>query len=151
MGSLFAARITSRRTLLGVTGALLGGCDLRRQTEGPSIEFTRIPQADQGGREKHDIIEGRVQGARAGQQIVLYAKSGVWWVQPLADQPFTPIQENSKWSNATHLGTEYAALLVDSGFSPPATIRNCLRRGGGVVATVVTPGASNASIPHNSV
>ena len=32
-------------------------------------------------------IEGIVTGARLGQQIVLYAKSGRWWVQPAFQRP----------------------------------------------------------------
>jgi len=33
--------------------------------------------------------------------------------QPLVGQPLTRVQDDFKWSNATHLGTEYAALLVE--------------------------------------
>src|ERR1700750_1789518 len=100
---------------------ILSGCHSRQREVRPSIEFSRVPQADQGGRDRHDIIEGRVFGARPGQQIVLYSRNGTWWVQPLVDQPFTEIQKNSKWTNATHLGMEYAALLVDPGYRPPPT------------------------------
>ena len=52
-------------------------------------------------------------GAGPGHQVVLYAKSGVWWVQPLTVDPFTTIEANSTWENRIHLGTEYAALLVE--------------------------------------
>ena len=47
-----------------------------------------------------------------GQQIVIYARSGKWWVQPLVSHPFTALQPGAKWTNATHLGSEYAALLA---------------------------------------
>jgi hypothetical protein len=126
-----------------MTGALFHGCRTRQASDRPSIEFTRIPQADNGGREKHDIIEGRVTGARAGQQIVLYAKSGVWWVQPLVVQPFTKIQANSKFSNATHLGTQYAALLVNPGYQPPATLKALPSTDGAVAAVAVVNGAES--------
>ncbi len=79
-------------------------------------------------------------GARPGQQIVLYARSGTWWVQPLIEQPFTKIQENSKWTNATHLGTEYAALLVEPGYRPPPTTDVLPRPGGAVAAVAVVRG-----------
>jgi hypothetical protein len=46
-----------------------------------SIEFTHIPPAAQGGRERVDTISERVRNARPNQQIVLYAHSGQWWVQ----------------------------------------------------------------------
>src|SRR5438128_1164734 len=73
-------------SLLVVICILLGGCRSSGANVGPSIEFSRVPQADEDGRDKHDIIEGRVMGARPGQQIVLYARSGKWWVQPLVNQ-----------------------------------------------------------------
>jgi hypothetical protein len=46
------------------------------------IVFTRIPPATQGGRERVDTIAGPVRNARLKQQIVIYAHSRPWWVQP---------------------------------------------------------------------
>ncbi len=132
-----------RSAVLAVTSLLLVGCGLRQARNQPSIEFTRIPQADEGGREKHDIIEGRVAGARPGQLIVLYARSGTWWVQPLVSHPFTKIQANSKWTNATHLGTEYAALLVDPAYRPPPSTTALPTPGGAVSAVAIAKGASS--------
>ena len=131
-------------SLLIVVCMLLGGCRSSRANAGPSIEFSRIPQADEGGRDKHDIIEGRVTGARPGQQIVLYARSGKWWLQPLANQPFTKVQSSGKWTNATHLGTEYAALLVESGFRAPATTDALPALGGDVAAVATVKGQSSS-------
>ena len=65
---------------------LLCSCRPRPTTVGPSIEFSKVPPAMQGGREKVDTISGRVTGARRGQQIVVYARSGPWWVQPWPDR-----------------------------------------------------------------
>lgn len=96
---------------LFVAGLSLTGCHSRSSAQGPSIEFTRVPLASEGGPDKLDTIEGRVNQARPGQKIVLFARGGPWWVQPLADQPFTTIQPDSTWRNSTHLGTEYAAAL----------------------------------------
>lgn len=135
--------LTWRRVFLAISWILLSSCRRQAASVDPSIEFTRIPQADEGGREKHDIIEGRVAGARPRQQIVLYAKSGAWWVQPLVSQPFTKIAPTSKWSNATHLGTEYAALLVDPGYRPPATTNALPTVGGAVSAVAIAKGASS--------
>src|ERR1700733_1061682 len=70
---------TRRNTMLGLAGLALTCCGTRRDNPPVAIEFTRIPQADEGGRDKHDIIEGRVTGPSAQHQIVLYAKSRVWW------------------------------------------------------------------------
>lgn len=125
---------------------LLCGCRLLRAKTEPSIEFSRVPPADAGGPDKLDIIQGRVIGARPGERIVLYAKNGNWWVQPLVNEPLTRIQADSKWVNSTHLGTEYAALLVEPGYRPPATMSALPLPGGGVVAVAsakgVTPGSS---------
>jgi hypothetical protein len=111
-----------RRLILGTVPAMLFQSCRSGQTAGrPSIVFTRIPQSDPDGAARNDIIEGRAVGAVAGQKIVLYAKSGKWWVQPLVDQPVTELRQNLTWTNATHLGTHYAALLVKDGFRPPAS------------------------------
>ena len=125
--------------LLGLC-VLLAGCGARNTNVGPSIEFTSIPVIGEGGPEKLDTIEGRVVQARPGQQIVLFARWGPWWVQPLVDQPFTKIQPDSRWGNSTHLGTEYAALLVDPGYRPQATMDVLPNEGAGVIVVAITKG-----------
>ena len=79
-------------------------------------------------------------GAAPGQRIVLYARSGHWWVQPLTVQPFTTVQPDGTWENTTHLGTEYAALLVDSAFRPPDTTEALPKPGGSVIAVATVKG-----------
>src|SRR5208283_2456409 len=91
--------------------ALLAACHSRQAEAGPQIEFIKIPPNAQGGRERVDTISGRVIGARPGQHIVIYARSGPWWVQLWPDQCLIPIQSDSTWTTPTHLGFEYAALL----------------------------------------
>jgi len=120
--------------VLGTSLFLLAGCATRQVAVKPSIEFTVVPQAEEGSPLKELPIAGRVQGARAGQRIVLFAKSGIWWVQPTVDKPFTTIQPDSTWSTSTHPGTEYAALLVEPGYRPPPTIEVLPSEGGDVVA-----------------
>jgi hypothetical protein len=139
----FKSPISRRDAFLGISSLLLTSC-LKHKTAGPTIEFTRIPQADGNGRDKHDIIEGKVTGARPGQQIVLFSRSGKWWLQPLVSFPFTKILKDSKWRNATHLGTEYAALLVEPGYVPPATTDALPTEGGLVIAVAITKGAAVA-------
>ena len=133
-------RIWSSVLLVVLSCVLLGGCNSRQAGAGPFIEFDRVPLADKGGYPALDTIKGRVIGARPGQQIVLYARSGAWYVQPFADQQFTKIQTDSTWSNSTHLGTEYAALLVDSEYRPPAKTDVLPSHGGGVVAVAIVGG-----------
>jgi signal transduction histidine kinase len=107
------------------------GC---RKNAEPSIEFTTIPFTDQGGTERLDNVDGRVTGARPDQRIVLYTRSGAWYVQPYSNQPFTTIQADSTWRSTTHLGTHYAALLVEPNYVPPAITDVLPKPGGGVVA-----------------
>jgi hypothetical protein len=73
---------------------------------------------------------------------VLFAKSESWWVQPLNTRPFTTIEPNATWKSTIHLGTDYAALLVEPGYFPPATIESLPRPGGDVVAVSATKGSS---------
>jgi hypothetical protein len=126
----------------------MNGC--HRGTSEPSVEVTKIPVSAVGGLDNMDAIEGRAIGARPEQRIVLYAKSGGrWWIQPFARDPlFTKIQGDSKWKNVTHLGEEYAALLVDPGYSPPQTTESLPASGGVVAAVTVVKGqAADPSSP----
>lgn len=125
----------------------LHGCHSQETRTGPSIEFSKIPPAAQGGRERVDTIAGRVIGARPGQQIVVYARSGPWWVQPGPDQPFITIQADSNWSSPTHLGYEYAALLVEPAYHPPPTMDVAPTQGGSVIALTIVKGVG--SLPPN--
>jgi signal transduction histidine kinase len=106
----------------------------------PSIEITSMPPAEKGGGRELDEIRGRVTGASSGHQVVLYARSGAWYVQPFADQPFTKIGPDSNWSSSTHLGTEYAALLVEPGYVPAPVTLTLPAPGGGVVAVAIVEG-----------
>jgi hypothetical protein len=119
---------------------LAGGCRSRQAPVRPSIEFTRLPPSGEGSPDVLDAIEGRVTGARPGQRVVLFARSGVWWVQPLAARPFTAIEPDSKWKNSTHPGSAYAALLVDPGYSPPSTVNELPQVGGKIAAAATAEG-----------
>jgi hypothetical protein len=130
----------SASALLFAVCLALNGCQSHRADSGPVIEFTKIPPAAQGGREKVDTIAGRVTGARPGQQIVIYAHAGAWWVQPTVASPFTSIRTDSTWSSETHLGYEYAALLVDAGYRPPPTMDTPPSVGGPVMRTAIVKG-----------
>ena len=106
----------------------------------PAIEFTTLPAAAEGDGNVFVSIAGRVTGARPGQQIVVFARSGIWWVQPLADKPFTRVQPDSSWKNTIHPGSAYAALLVDPGYSPPSSAHVLPQTGGAVRAVAVAEG-----------
>ena len=111
-----------------------------RKQSGPVIEFTRVPSAGECGPYLTRAIEGRVIRARPGQRIVLFAHWGPWWVQPFVDRPFTTIEPDSKWRSSTHFGTQYAALLVDSNYKPPASTDSLPSTGQGVFAVAVVNG-----------
>jgi signal transduction histidine kinase len=129
--------------LLMLISILFVGCQARPNTNNlahPTIEFITVPLAGAGDPDKLSTIKGRVLGAQPGQKIVLYAKGETaWWVQPFANQPFTGIRPSSNWSNFTHPGTQYAALLVGSDFQPPLTSNELPTQG--VVTFAVTRGA----------
>jgi hypothetical protein len=131
--------------LLVLVSVLLGGCHAKDARK-PSLQLTRVPLANPGGPEQLDYIEGRVSDAKPDQQIVLYAHSGVWWIQPFANRPFTKIQADSTWKNSTHLGTEYAALLVEPGYHPESKVATLPKEGNGVVAVVTAVGKAAAPI-----
>jgi hypothetical protein len=98
-----------------------------------------------------DSIEGRAIGAKPGQQIVLYAKNGLWWVQPFLNRPFTTIQSDGTWKSSTHLGTDYAALLVDPGYQPPPKPAALPAEGNGVAAVLAEKGVPGASPALKSI
>src|SRR5271165_6150267 len=75
---------------------LCAGCMLKRE-DAPSVKITRAPDASPGGPERLDFIEGTVKNAKQGQHIVLYAHSGVWWVQPFAQRTTTNILPDGSW------------------------------------------------------
>lgn len=91
-------------------------------TERITIAITNVPPSGDG-RDPMETIGGIVKGMARPQQyrIVVYALSeGVWYVQPQADQPFTVIQPDGSWSTDTHLGSEYASLVVRPTFQTRA-------------------------------
>lgn len=147
--NVFTRRTAHAAALIPIL-LLCAGCGPKHQPQ-PSIRITRVPPADAGGPQKLDYIEGSVQGAQPGQQVVLYAHSGIWWVQPLAAQPTTKILANGSWKNSTHLGTDYAALLVDADYRPQVRASTLPERGNGVIAVAVAKGTPNPSLVQKTL
>jgi hypothetical protein len=141
-------RLGSPARLLLVTLCLsLSGCHQgTNQDVEAKISFTQVPQWTRGDQNQQDVIEGTVSGARPGQRLVVYSKSGgLWWLQPLLASPFTAILPDQVWRNETHLGTEYAVLLVDSSFHPAAILSQLPKRGQGIAAVAATRGQEKSS------
>jgi hypothetical protein len=139
------------RTLILILGTLSfnfagQGCHSQKSGAGPSIEFTHIPPAAQGGRERVDTISGRVKNARPKQQIVIYAHSGQWWVQPWPEHPIIPIKADGTWSTETHLGFEYAALLVEPNYQPLPMTDVTPTQGGSVALVTIVKGVGTPQL-----
>ena len=145
--SVWVVRIVPARLRLAIILIILGlgsvgyGCHSQKNSASRSIEFTQIPPAAQGGKERLDTISGRVTNAGPKQQIVIYAHSGQWWVQPdPPETPFVAIKEDSTWSTQTHLGFVYAALLVDPAYHPPPTMDVAPTQGGSIALVTIVKG-----------
>ena len=119
---------------------LLSGCGVSPVRAETSIELSVVPPEGDGSPDQLHKIEGRVRGAASGDRVVLFARSGVWWVQPFGTQPFTTIQPDSTWKSSTHPGSAYAALLVDSRYRPPLTVDVLPEKGGPVLAIATAKG-----------
>ena len=130
----------SRECLLTLACLLAAACGSGQPPVAPSIRFTLVPGASVGGPQRLEPIAGQVTGARPGQKVVIYARSGGWWVQPLANEPFTDIGADGAWRNSTHLGTEYAALLVDAEYKPTPRADVLPSAGGQIVAVATVKG-----------
>ena len=131
-------RLGSAGLFAAAIGITLIGCS--RQAHQPAIGFTRVPLADSGGPDRTDIIAGTVKNAVPGQRIVLYALANRWYVQPLVETPFTAIRADNTWTSKTHLGSEYAALLVEPGYQPALQLDTLPVSGRGVVVVAVRAG-----------
>ena len=131
--------------MVAIGGVVFTACRSAALPPQPSIEFTRVPSAGEGDPDKTELLEGRVRGARPGERIVLFALSGVWWVQPYAAHPFTQIQKDSRWSGSSHPGASYAALLCDDRYVPAATTATLPQMGRHILALAVTKGAPSKS------
>ncbi|MGA7755808.1 MAG: hypothetical protein WCB05_23460, partial [Candidatus Sulfotelmatobacter sp.] len=107
----------------------------------PTISFTQVPQRDLGDLNREDVIEGTVSGSRAGQNMVVYSKTGgFWWLQPRLNSPFTPILPDGVWRNEVHLATDYAALLVDSSYQPAPVLTELPKVGHGIETFAASSG-----------
>jgi hypothetical protein len=132
--------------MLALFVSLVGCHRGTKQDVQAKISFTQVPQSNPGDRNLQDVMEGTVSGARPGQRMVIYSKSGgLWWLQPLLTAPYTPILPDQVWRNETHLGTDYAVLLVDPSYQPAAVLDRLPKPGSAVAAVAVSPGQEKSS------
>jgi len=125
---------------------LVGGCHSSHEAPRPSIRFTHVPPAG-GGPNEMERIAGQVINGKPGTSIVIYAHhKGTWYVQPLRGHPITEIASNGTWDTASHLGSEYGAILVTEGYRATPKLRELPPVDGTVLAVART----NASAEHLS-
>jgi len=116
---------------------VLSACHSQPVASAPTLVFIRVPAAGSGAPDL-STIEGRVTGARPEQRIVLYARRyGRWGRQPYSGQPFTAIGNDGRWTSSTQVASEYAALLVEPGYSPPELTESLPVVGSGVAALAI--------------
>jgi len=101
------------------------------------------------GPDRVEKMAGTVSGVNREEcRVVVFARTNTWYVQPYAASPYTTIS-NGKWETDTHLGDEYAALLVKSSYKPTATTDTLPKVGGDVLAIVRVPAKVQSAL--NSV
>lgn len=98
-----------------------------------TITITEVPPRDPGGPGTHGTIAGMATGNPDDCVVVLYVRTDQWYVQPTADNPQTPIRDG-RWQSGTHLGREYAALLVKKSYQPHPIVNSLPPLGGDVIA-----------------
>ncbi len=124
----------------------VSGYHLTERATAHQIKFIEIPAKVEGNPHKSYVTEGCLYTRLGSQRLVIYSKSGgLWWLQPLLTSPFTAILPDQVWRNETHLGTEYAVLLVDSSFHPAAILSQLPERGQGIAAVAATRGQEKSS------
>lgn len=148
---IFTVGAGMKQSFLLIAFIFFTACHGAQSSTAPTIDFTKIPVQDEGGPDKMVDIKGTVSGSKPGQQIVLFAKSGTWWVQPFVKRPFTEIQADSSWENSIHAGTDYAALLVEPDYRPPSRTDTLPEIGGGVLAIATVQGVGDPPAPSDRI
>lgn len=125
---------------------LFGGCTRKAEVRKASILLGPLPSAVLGGPDPLGRIMGKVVDGEPGAKIVLYARSDAWYVQPFKKDPFTNVAEDGSWNNITHLGLEYAALLVRVGYQPHSKMQSLPAVGGDILAVASGKGTPKISV-----
>ena len=120
------------------------------QASAPSVHITRVPPSGSGP-ERMESIAGEARGINVGQcacKIVIFALGDVWYVQPFVTASDTALAPDGSFTAQTHLGSQYAALLVKASYRPSATLQSLPGLGGEVLAlTTVKAVAESAGQP----
>jgi hypothetical protein len=110
----------------------------------PTIRITLVPPYSTGGPEGIYKIAGQVSGVPVSEyRVVLYAQADYWFIQPfnVGELRFTEIESDGSFTNQTHGGIKYAALLVRKSFTTPPVKIEDLPGVKDVVASDIVKGA----------
>lgn len=120
--------------------ALLVACQGNASTGKPEIKITEVPPKGAGPTQV-ERIAGTVSGVNTKEcKVVVFAHTDTWYVQPYIEGSDTEIRDSNTWHTDTHLGSEYAALLVKNSYKPPTTTGKLPEVGGQILAIVVVEG-----------
>ncbi|MEE8289111.1 MAG: hypothetical protein V3R25_06835, partial [Nitrosomonadaceae bacterium] len=106
----------------------------------PEIQILGLQPGDRTVRGNANNINAEV------TWVVLWAKTDIWYVQPLNAQPYTEICEDGSWENWTHPWNRIVALLVDSTYVPGSTRREHPSSDPGVLAWDEYPSSESERI-----
>jgi hypothetical protein len=106
------------------------------------IKITNVPPYDRyGGEATHAAIGGSVNGAFTPDcKVVIYARVlETWYIQPM-DEASQPVASDGTWTNWTHTGASYAAILVSTNYAPESRRAILPSIGDDVVAETIVEG-----------
>lgn len=130
--------IESKRSILWVIAflALLVACQSNASIK-PEIQITEVPPKG-AGPDRVERIAGTVSGVNTKEcKVIVFAQTDTWYVQPYIETSDTEIKNSNTWQTDTHLGSQYAALLVNNSYKPPKTTGRLPEVGGPILAIVV--------------
>ena len=134
--------IESKRRILSVIAlvALLVTCQGNTSCAAngkPEIQITQVPPKG-AGPDRLERIAGTVSGENITDcKVIVFVHTDTWYVQPYIEASDTEIKNSNTWQTDTHLGSEYAALLVNNSYKPPTTTGRLPEVGGPILAIVV--------------
>jgi len=140
---VFIEVIASKRSILCVIVfvALLAACQgnasTGEDTTKPEIKITEVPPKG-AGPDRVERIAGTVSGVNTKEcKVIVFAQTDTWYVQPYIETSDIEIKNSNTWQTDTHLGSQYAALLVNNSYKPPRTTGRLPEVGGQILAIVV--------------
>jgi len=144
---------SAKRALLLAGCLLLAACESRSPVAAPSIVFDKVPRGDVGGPDTRTIGGRAISANRVSKSSYMPEAKDSGGSSRSPTALFTAIQGDSRWKNQTHLGSQYAALLVNQGYRPARPPKTLPSPGGTVIASAVVTGEGPlpAEIPLKTV